>query len=187
MTTEGTVYDQYFEWLYGLVSSVRNRNPARSHWHLLRKFYSTEFTWFVPNDDNRWAEGIDLRHEWIHTKRIEDVDNDWLELGCSVLEMLIALARRVSFESEGTPAQQFWKLVQNLELDRYTDDIYEISIAEEVEDTLDRLIRRTYGRDGTGGLFPLRRARRDQRRIELWYQMSDYLLEKYHDLYEMHE
>lgn len=184
MSNEGTVYDQYFEWLYGLVASVRNRNPERGYWNLLRMMHSTEFTWSVPNDDNRWADGVDLRHEWILTKEIQDPDQDWLELGCSVLEMLISLARRVAFESSGTSREWFWKLVQNLELKRYTDDIYEISIEEEVAETLDRLVHRTYDYSGQGGLFPLRRPERDQRRIEIWYQMSDYLLEKHHELYE---
>lgn len=183
MSDSGTVYDQYFEWLYSLVASVRNRNPSRSHWNLLRQFYSTQFTWFVPNDDNRLMDGLELRDEWIHRKKISDVDPMWYEIECSVLEMMVALARRVSFESYGTPSEWFWKLVENLELSRYTDDIYEISIAEEVEETLDRLVRRKYGRDGVGGLFPLRYAEQDQRRVEIWYQMSAYLLEKHHDLY----
>ena len=33
--------------------------------------------------------------------------------------------------------------------------------------------------NGTGGLFPLKRPRVNQRRVEVWYQMSEYLMENY--------
>lgn len=177
MSSSGTVYDQYFEWLYSQVASVRNRNPARSYWKLLRQFYTTRFYWSIRNDDNRAADGVDLRYEFLLEKDIGDPDPYWLELDCSVLEMLVALSRRVSFESSGTPSAWFWKLVQNLELSRYTDDIHEISIGEEVDEVLDRLLSRKYERNGVGGLFPLRTDHGDQTRVEIWYQMSNYLLE----------
>ena len=91
--------------------------------------------------------------------------------------MLIALSDRLAFEAGGSTGPWFWKLVENLELKQYTDNIYEISIEEEVDEVLDRLINRTYERDGSGGLFPLRQDPRDQRKVEILYQMSSYLLE----------
>jgi hypothetical protein len=39
------------------------------------------------------------------------------------------------------------------------------------------VIWRTYDRRGHGGLFPLQRSNRDQRRVEIWYQLSEYLLQ----------
>jgi hypothetical protein len=42
--------------------------------------------------------------------------------------------------------------------------------------TCQRVINRTYGPDGSGGLFPLHKPHiLDQRRVELWYQMQYYL------------
>lgn len=177
MTSEGTVYDQYFEWLYGKVASIRNRNPSRSYWNLCRALYTTRFEWFVPNDDNRVGDGLQLRQEFVDQRGYQDFDRMWWDLDCSIFEMLIALSRRVSFQSRGTPAEWFWNLVENLGLRQYTDDIYEISIAEEVEETLRRFNERRYGSDGRGGLFPLKYPQQDQREIELWYQMSMYLEE----------
>ena len=107
----------------------------------------------------------------------EDEQHYWMELDCSMLEMLIALARRVSFESYSTATDWFWCMIQNLELGKYTDDIYEVSIMEEVEEALKNLNARNYGADGSGGLFPLRKPAMDQRRVEIWYQMQAYLLE----------
>ena len=100
-----------------------------------------------------------------------------MDLDCSMLEMLIALSDRTAFQTDGRLEEWFWRFMHNLELDRYSDDLYEISIQEEVEDTLTRVIWRKYAQDGTGGLFPLRHPDHDQRKIELWYQMSAYILE----------
>ena len=36
---------------------------------------------------------------------------------------------------------------------------------------------RLYDMHGNGGLFPLRKPSKDQRKVELWYQMSEYLLQ----------
>lgn len=173
----GTINDRYFEWLYSRIGSVRNRNPMRSYWELARQFYTTEFVWFVPNDDNRAQDGIDLRYEFIEEWGRDDVDQLWLDLECSFLEMFIALSRRLSFESSGTAYEWFWKLMQNLEISTYTDDIYEISIAEEVDEVLQRINYRTYDPSGRGGLFPIRNPSEDQRQVEIWYQMSTYLIE----------
>lgn len=180
MTTNGgTLDDVYFEWLYEKIGSVRNRNRARTYWELCKKLYMTEFTWFVPNDDNRVADGKDLRLEFLDVAGMyeDEVDPEWLHLGCSFFEMLIALSRLAAFESDRSPVEWFWRLMHNLELDRYSDAIYEVSIDEEVGDTLERLNRRTYSENGVGGLFPLRHAPHDQRTVELWYQLSSYLQE----------
>lgn len=175
----GTLDDHYLEWLYSQFAPVKVRNPSRTYWKLAKQMYTKPFYWFVPNDDNRVADGKDLRIEFLETTGyiLDDPYQLWLELDCSMLEMLIALARRVSFESEEDPVAWFWRLVTNLELERYSDDIYEIAVSEEVEEALDRINQRTYSSDGVGGLFPLRNPTQDQRTVELWYQMSSYLLE----------
>jgi len=50
-------------------------------------------------------------------------------------------------------------------------------IAEYVEDVTHAVIWRTYNENGNGGLFPLRDSDQDQRQVEIWYQLSAYLLE----------
>lgn len=106
-----------------------------------------------------------------------DPDMPFFEPDASVLEMLIVLARRVSFESYSTPDAWFWKLLENLELNRCTDYHYNDNVAREIERTLERFLDRRYSSDGVGGIFPLRQPAGDQRNIELWYQMSEYLRE----------
>lgn len=139
--------------------------------------FRKEFVWFVPNDDNRAEDGRYLRCEFIEDQGLEeaDVDPDWLGMGCSFLEMLVGLSRRLSFLGDGEARDWFWHLVNNLGL-RYNDR--RRFPDEVVEEVLDNVIWRTYEPNGDGGLFPLRRPDRDQRDVELWYQLNAYLLER---------
>lgn len=171
----------YLSWLYGLIGSTQNRNPATSHWSLLQELYTKQFDGYVPNDDNRAADGKDLRIEFLQTSGyyLDDPYGQWFDVDCSILEMTIALSRRVAFEDESlkSPVDWFWRMIRNLELDKYTDDSWSTSVQREVNFTLDRLNTRQYGANGVGGLFPLKAPYHDQRTVELWTQMSAYLLE----------
>ncbi|AWN03294.1 hypothetical protein PBI_CAMILLE_47 [Microbacterium phage Camille] len=175
--------DAYFEWLYSQIGPLKNRNPARNYWHLCRKLYSTEFKWFVPNDDNRVEDGKKLRLDFLTSTRypLDDPHGLFMDLGCSIFEMLIALAKIAAFESGRSQVEWFWRFMHNLELDGYTDEVYNRSVGdaidEGVEEVLERLNERTYSRTGKGGLFPLHDAEQDQRNVELWYQLAAYLHE----------
>jgi hypothetical protein len=170
--------EEYFEWLYRSIAGSA-RNPDRSHLLLCEQLHKKEFLWFIPNDDNRVADGIDLRHEFANLRGITEPDKSWLEPACSIFEMLIALSRRASFQAEGSHDEWFWRFIENLELRKCSDSYYmdNSDAWNEVNDALDRLNERTYRRNGQGGLFPLRSSHRDQRKIEIWYQLAAYLLE----------
>lgn len=175
---DGTLDDLYLEFLYGIVASTRNRNPSKTHWSLLRQLYSERFSWTVRNDDNRECDGKDLRNEFIIEWNVDDIEPLWLELECSMLEMLIAFSRRVSYQSYGEPADWFWHFINTLELRELTDSVYRDDPHKKVVSAIcQRINNRTYNRNGVGGLFPLSGRCTDQRRVELWYQMSTYLLE----------
>lgn len=171
----GTLDDQYLPWLYGQVAEVKTRRSSRTYWDLFRQLYSTEFVWFVPNDDNRAEDGRELRSEWAAQEGV-GYDPDWLSLGCSFLEMLIGLSRRLTFEAEGDTSAWFWHLINNLELTGFHDRSN--FNPQDVDDVTATVIWRTYDEDGNGGLFPLRQPSGDQRKVELWYQLSEYLLQE---------
>lgn len=170
--------EAYFKWLCSLVVSPRLKNPTRTFWHMLHDFYTKEFIWLVPNDDNRKADGRDLRHEFIELHKIEDPDPEWLGLGCSMLEMFIALSRRISFDADGEPRDWFWHMLENVDLHKYNDASYTDRAKRDIEQALEVVIWRNYSPTGRGGLFPLRNPREDQREVELWYQVSAYLIEQ---------
>lgn len=165
-----TVHDEdYFVWLVGEFIEAKPRPKYRTYWQLLRRLYSTPFVWVIPNDDNRLMEGLEVRREY--TRKNGSLTND---PSCSVLEVLIALSRRLSFDSEGEPAWWFWHMLKNLELAVSHDDLY---FENEVEEIIEVLMFRSYHPNGQGGLFPLKHAKEDQRKVELLYQSQAYILE----------
>ena len=168
--------ESYFSWLYNQVGNSRVTNPARSYWRMLRQLYTKEFVWVIPNDDNRIADGIELRYEFVDQSGLNDVDPSWIQLGCSMLELIIGLSRRIAFIAEGEPRDWFWVMIKNLRV-QYNDAMG-IFPEEQIEETLNRVIWRTYSFDGHGGIFPLKATNKDQTKVELWYQMCEYVLEQ---------
>jgi len=147
---------------------------------LVKQLYSREFVWLIANDDNRCADGKDLRELFVTELGFDKVDPNWMDLGCSMLEMLIALAKRAAYESDKSEGDWFWIFMQNMGIRKFNDAYYknaEKAALLEIDDAIQRVVWRTYSPDGEGGLFPLRHPSEDQRRVELWYQLSAYLLE----------
>ena len=169
--------ESYLQWLYEQVENDPGR--SRSHFLLVRQLFRKEF---VPHpdvlrDENRVSDGRDLRYQFVEQARVERVDASWMGMGCSMLEMLIALSRELSFDAGGSSLDWFWHLMENLDVARYDDRVHE-RCEGAIDDILDRVINRTYGSDGVGGLFPLRRAKQDMREVEIWYQLNAYLIER---------
>lgn len=174
MTSE-PLDETYLKWLY---SQVAEQDSTVTYWKLFKQLYTTEFVWLVPNDDNRLEDGKALRLEFIRHEGIDydDVDPDWITIGCSVLELMVGLARRLEFEADGKPHYWFWRLVYNIGLLPYHDGVRRYP-RQRIQDTLDMIIFRQYDRHGNGGFFPLRGPCADQRNVEIWYQLSAYVLE----------
>lgn len=152
--------------------------------------YNTEFVWmdYVPMDENRAEDGVYLRaifqqesgHDYGYTYE----SDSW---PCSVLEMLIALARTMEdsilydADKGDRTAEWFWLMLKNLKLDTYEDDLLisdRDSDFENIFEILHVFMNRLYGKNGLGGVFPMRRTDKDQREVELWYQANEYA-EKY--------
>ena len=176
---QSRVEDRYFEWLYAKFTAVSNRNPARSYWQLCQQLHSREFVWLIANDDNRVEDGLELRTEFMYSLGSDGVEDEWLNLGCSVLEMLIALAGRASYAGEREPGEWVWFFLKNLSLDKFNDANWDSRSSALVDARIERFMYRTYAPTGRGGLFPLRKAAGDQTKVELWQQMSAYLREHY--------
>lgn len=171
----------YFEWLYSQVGDTQATNPSRTYWCMFRLLFTKEFVWIVPNDENRLEDGKDLRQEFVDELNLRNVDQVWMNLGCSVLEMLVALSRRLAFEGEGESSSWFWIMIENLGLNRYNDRKKSRSRQfpeQEIHEIVERLIWRNYDHDGNGGLFPLRNPQDDQRKVEIWYQLCSYIVER---------
>jgi hypothetical protein len=137
--------------------------------------FEKEFEWFVPNDENRLQDGLDLRAEFCHANHIRA--GSLRNLGpARFIEVLIGLSRRMEFAAGGSAQGWAWQFVENLELTRMTDPLSRRN-QRKVDDILDTVIQRTYTPDGVGGFFPLAWPDEDQTQKEIWYQMAAYINE----------
>lgn len=172
----------YLEWLYEQVAVSRFDDRGLTYWKLFGILYKTEFVWVEANDENRIHDGVALRDRFLEEKGIEpgDVDPDWLDLGCSVLELMVSLAFRMEFETaRGKAHYWFWIFLENIGLSGYSDiRRFTKGQVARIESILNDLVYRNYLPSGQGGFFPLESTRYDQRKREIWYQMSEYIWEK---------
>lgn len=180
---ELTLSNPYYSWLFDWVNMYPNRHNR--YFLLIKALHEKRFSWFVPNDDNRAFEGKNLRERFCEEKDV-DYEEFKFESEASILELILALAFRCDSIMADTVdnvsiGDWFWRLLTNIELDKFTDDDYDCLGGDmAVDRILDRVINRTYHRSGKGGLFPLKLSKKDQRKIELWYQMCQYLVENYY-------
>lgn len=155
--------EEYFLWLCAKVN-------CKEEWiKTLRELYETPFFFSVANDDNRGNDGFDLRDEFLDEHLLSDRS---LISFSNVLEVLVAIAQRMDFilfdpdvEESQTP-EYFWELIENLKLlpNSPTNRI-----------KISKFLNRKYSPEGVGGIFPLNDTERDQREVEIWYQMQEYI------------
>jgi hypothetical protein len=158
--------------LAGLESPVDNCG----YFEVMNRLYHTEFYWTVPNDDNRASDGLKLREKYGFVQE---------DLPCNLLEMFLALAIRCDDEIMYNPTDGdrhtdwFWMMMTNLGLSKYRDRSFGKAWGhDDITDILDIFMERRYGFSGHGGgLFPLKDPRKNQTDVEIWYQLSTYLLE----------
>ena len=117
--------DDYYIWLCDIV----NMEAHSGYSNLISFLYDTEFVWSVAKDSNRAEDGKQLRYDYIdcyNEFRFVDYESmSWTDEPCSILEMLIALARRTRIdlmpEFDMTTADWFWIFVKNLGFLGYDD------------------------------------------------------------------
>lgn len=168
--------DEYFEWMHNIICGKRF-SKDNSYEKLLSYLHSVEFTFVIPNDENRAIDGIDLRRRFAIRKGDEDLA-DYISGPCSILEMMLALSIRCEESIMDDPnigdrtSQWFWIMVRNLGLggmnDSYFDEDY-------ITDVITRFLNRDYEPNGRGGLFYIKNCEVDLRRVEIWYQLNWFL------------
>jgi hypothetical protein len=177
--TRDELINEYFDWMYQLVSD-RRHSRNNSYRKLLSKLHNIDFTYTIDMDGNRASDGIDLRYRFGYENGYEDyiiasfLDNR----PCSVLEMMVALANRCEETIMDDPeignrtGKWFWEMVKNLGLESMDDSNFD---RDYVLQTIDIFLNRGYERNGKGGLFVIGHPKRDLRTVEIWYQMNWYL------------
>lgn len=165
----------YFNWLCAKVNRLENSTPSLRYDLLFRMLHNTEFVWLVVGDDNRAEDGIELRRDFLTVSGYED-DQNWMSVGCSVFEMLIAFSKRAEFATDISFVDWFWEFIENLGLKEFCNA--NLHSYDQVSDILYTFVWRQYNFSGDGGLFPLRGATHDQTDVEIWYQFCEYLADQ---------
>lgn len=199
MTTNPTVVHRleqmYFAWLKRQINfnyrHVRNSNAPQFE-TLMDALWNKPFPWVVSYDENRIQDGLELRYLFLQDA---DYHASFEEMGarygnevmvpsvgefrgkpCRILEVIVALSRRLEFQEGSDAGWWAWRLIVNLDLHKMKDPLSRLK-QRRLDEALDTLIWRTYDRDGSGGFFPLAHPDDDQRKVEIWYQMAAYLAE----------
>jgi len=176
------IVDAYFRWLCGTVGigeQFGNRKET-----FAKSLHAKSFRAIIANDDNRAVDGQKLREQFADATLDEDCR--CLDGECTMLEMLVALALRMAFivptnrMPKALVPSLFARMVANLGLERFEDDDPHIDRKiNRNNEAMEKWLNRQYTSMGVGGLFPLKVAREDQRRTEIWYQMMAYIDENF--------
>lgn len=169
--------DRYFEWLKNRVDFL---DFPECYDRLFNRLHEMPFRWRHPMDKNRATEALALRLKYSNEigKKINFLTN---MSSPSVFELLISISEKMNFICSSFDEDKtkiiFWRLLSNLELSDMSDPNYERFGGNwTVDMVLNRFLDREYDVDGrNGGLFPMINPRENQREVELWYQMNQYL------------
>lgn len=174
--TRTQIENAYFDWLYDIACDGKKKSYTK----LLRTLNSIDFTYSIPMDSNRAAEGEDLRYRFGWEEGYEDVEiAKFLDIHpCSMLEMMVGLS--IHFEEQimrdptfgDRTSVWFWEMITNLGLSSMSDDHFN---PIRVENAISTCLNREYKPDGTGGLFKIEGCLTDLREVEIWYQGCWYL------------
>ena len=116
------IINKYFEWMTGIVCGKRFEGKV-TYRKLLSYLHTIPFRCVMRSDENRVADGVDLRWRFAVDIEMEDRNvwiRDCLEGPCSVLEMMVALAIRTEETIMDNPAlgdrtgQWFWGMIATL-------------------------------------------------------------------------
>lgn len=173
MIKEQDQWVDYCDWLSGKI----DYDPECSF--LIDFLHETPFTWTIEMDQNRADDGLYLRKIYYEERDLEGIFMFGRDV--SVLEVLVSLAIRMDNEYIGDPGDPhpeyiFWEFLENLGLDVYVNSKFS---CEKCEKIVGVWLKRRFDSKGKGSIFPIIKPKRDQRKIEIWSQMQEYIRENY--------
>lgn len=172
-----TIKNKYYRWMSNLVIDENHKEYTK----LLMFLHNTEYKYSIPMDENRYEDGLYLRHRFVYVNKYDDNFDDIceaLESPCSVLEMLIALTLRW-YESfsyiDDTIPEFFWDMIDTLYLFHMNDQYFDKRVCIY---RINKFLNREYESDGKYGLFHIKHSPEDLRDVELWTQLCWYIDER---------
>lgn len=168
----------YFDWL---CVQINGEDPEESYIQMLWVLFCRAYYWKLSLDSDREYDGLSLRSDFAKEADWLDLSDDFYNEPCSVLEMLIAFAGRIDHDVLGEsdipdPRMWFWRMVSNLGIDISDDYFKGYTTQEMINRAIDIWLSRAFKPDGSGGIFPIPETEKDQRNVEFWGQMHEYLI-----------
>lgn len=179
----------YLEWLLRLINA--DNYQGKSYIKLCSLLNKIPFNPIMKLDVNRNSDVQSLlRETYIQSQ------SDWYRLNndeimelptwpVSFLELIISLAMRIDLdfmrEINGIDNTRiyFWVLVRNLGFLSFDDDDWNEDSIISVVNRLNIVQERKYDFNGNGGLFPLENAEIDQRNVQIWNQLCQFVSQKF--------
>ena len=151
----------YVDWL---VEQIDDKEKAGLYEDLIELLFNTDFVWLesVPLDENRAADGLKMRK--IYAKLLGENDGNLLlnllqNKPCSMLEMLVAFADRLTYIVSLKRCDFFWMFIDNLGLGWATEYDFDLDwvnriITDFIYGTLNG--KEPVGKENPPVLFPCR-------------------------------
>lgn len=179
----------YLEWLLRLINADNYKD--KSYTKLCSLLNKIPFKPIVELDKNREFDVqsllrevyIQSQSEWYRLE--DDIITSFPDLPVSFLELMISLAMRIDLdfmrEINGIDNTRiyFWILVRNLGLLEYDDEHWGEDAIISIVSRLNIVQDRKYDFDGKGGLFPLENSEVDQRNVQIWNQLCQFVSQKF--------
>ena len=174
--------NDYFEWMYSSVCTDPEGNYIPDYNDLLLYLHSRNFEYVLPMDENREADGINLRYHygWETGVSSPEIASEIDVYQCSVLEVMVALCRRIESDVMGDynygnrTSIWFFSMLDSLGIadmsDENFDELY-------LKDVIDKCLNREYEYNGKGGFFTCKHPYCDMRTVEIWNQAMWFLNE----------
>jgi hypothetical protein len=172
MMADTNLRESYLNWLINIIMPDED-----GYKKLITALFETDYCPYFEEDKNRYEDGMSLRYEFFITNEIDE-HTAYVEFGnppCTMLEMMIALAKRMCDVIGETPTVWFKQMLSSLQILYMNDDnLFNKTTFDNVMYTF---MTNSYEPNGQGGLFTLEHYMGDIRHIEIWYQMNAFVNE----------
>lgn len=152
---------------------------------LLKVLYNIPFHCELSEDENRLADGIEIRKVWLE-EYFPDPDLDIYWGPANILEVLLGVARRIEFQIYGRDgylewdlARIFWDLIENLGILGYFGPLNPEEIEEIEQISWDFMTKKRHKNALCCNIFHFASKKRQYWRMSIWDQMGLYIAEKW--------
>lgn len=179
--------EAYVDWIRYDILKNKTYDPYRYE-KLIYTLLGIKFIPYDEMDTNRISDAKYLRYRFANVRHLDDkvVDTALMNFGCSVLEMMVALAIRLyeettrGFPIEIKPDELFWNMIESMHLENQTDSEFN---EKKVIFTVERMMVHDFAKNGDGGLFRISKDdSRDVRTVDIWYQAQWWATEAWRNM-----